>query len=117
MNPFAVPERAFVSRRPQDMRAGVDALAARVAAEGGDPADGSLWCFVGRDCRRMKMVRRVGDGWCLYSLRLDGARFRWAAGGDGEPALEFDRRELLFLLEGLERRSGKASPPAGDKVL
>ena len=99
------------------MRAGVDALVARVAAEGGDPADGSLWCFVSRDCSRMKMVRRGGDGWCLYSLRLDGARFRWAPGEGGEPALEFDRRELLYLLEGLERRSRRASPPAGNKVL
>lgn len=47
MNPFTTPDRLFISRRPQDMRAGIQQLASKVAADFGmDPTDGSLYCFV-----------------------------------------------------------------------
>ena len=58
MNPFTTPDRLFISRRPQDMRAGVQRLASVVVADfGEDPQDGALYCFVSRDCEKMKMLR------------------------------------------------------------
>lgn len=71
MNPFTTPDRLFISRRPQDMRAGVQRLASVVVADfGEDPQDGALYCFVSRDCEKMKMLRFDVNGWCLYYCRL-----------------------------------------------
>ena len=58
MNPFTTPDRILISRRPQDMRAGIQRLAAIVATDFGmDPTDGALYCFVSRDCLKMKLLR------------------------------------------------------------
>ena len=47
LNPFTTPDRILISRRPQDMRAGIQRLAAIVATDFGmDPTDGALYCFV-----------------------------------------------------------------------
>lgn len=101
MNPFAAPERVFVSCRPQDMRAGVFTLAERVSSElGMDPSDGSLYVFVSRDCRKCKMVRFADGAWCMWYVRPCEGTFRWSFGGGG-PCVEVQRRQLLWLLEGL----------------
>ena len=47
MNPFTTPDRILISRRPQDMRAGIQRLASIVTTDFGmDPTDGALYCFV-----------------------------------------------------------------------
>ena len=73
MSPFTTPDRLFVSRRPQDMRADIQRLASKVAADFGmDPTDGSLYCFVSRDCEKMKMLRFDVNGWCIDLYRFLG---------------------------------------------
>ena len=58
LNPYTTPDRLLISRRPQDMRAGIQRLAAIVTAEFGmDPADGALYCFVSRDCEFCLAIR------------------------------------------------------------
>ena len=58
MNPFTTPDRIYISRRPQDMRAGIQRLACVVTTDFGmDPTDGALYCFVSRDCEKMKLLR------------------------------------------------------------
>ena len=84
------------------MRAGVFSLAQSVAAElGRDPADGSLYVFVSRDCKKAKMLRFETSGWCLWYVRLVSGSFRWTFRPDGTPCLSVERRQLLWLLEGL----------------
>ena len=57
MNPFTTPDRLYISRRPQDMRAGIQRLASVVATDFSmDPADGSLYCFVSRDCLKTRLL-------------------------------------------------------------
>ena len=57
VNPFTTPDAIYISRRPQDMRAGIQRLAAAVAADFGcDPMDGALYCFVSRDCEKVYFV-------------------------------------------------------------
>ena len=103
MNPFTTPDRLLISKRPQDMRAGIQRLAAIVAAEFGmDPADGALYCFVSRDCEKMKLLRFETNGWCMYYCRLCEGGFRWAHSEEGDPVLQIERRHLLLLLEGLD---------------
>ena len=74
MNPFTTPDRLLISRRPQDMRAGIQRLAAIVTAEFGmDPTEGALYCFVSRDCEKMKLLRFETNGWCMLDwLHLTG---------------------------------------------
>lgn len=102
MNPFVVPERVLVCRRPQDMRAGIRRLAQVAAASGvGDAASGDLYVFVSRDRRRVKMIRHDGGAWCMWHVAADRGTFSWAFDEAGEPVAEFDRRGLLRLLEGV----------------
>ena len=113
MNPFTTPDRIFVSLRPQDMRAGIQRLAETVAAEfGRDPMDGALYVFVSRDCEKVKMLRFETSGWCMYYVRLLEGGFRWNHSGDpSAPLLTVERRQLLWLLEGLEFEQPKAPKP------
>ena len=113
MNPFTTPDRIFVSLRPQDMRAGLQRLASIVAAEfGRDPMDGALYAFVSRDCEKVKMLRFETNGWCMYYVRMLEGGFRWNHSGDpGAPLLTVERRQLLWLLEGLDMQQPKAPKP------
>ena len=84
------------------MRAGIQRLAEVVACEMGlDPMDGSLYVFVSRDCEKAKMLRFETAGWCMYYVRLLDGGFRWEHGDGGSLVLAAERRQLLFLLEGL----------------
>ena len=101
MNPFTTPDRILISTRPQDMRAGINRLCQVVVAElGCDPADGTLFVFVSRDCRKVKMLRFETSAWCMWYVTLATGTFSWEWGRDG-PCLVAERRQLLWLLEGL----------------
>ena len=119
MNPFTTPDRIFVSLRPQDMRAGIQRLASIVAAEfGRDPMDGALYVFVSRDCEKVKMLRFETNGWCMYYVRLAEGGFRWAHSADGEVSLQIERRQLIWLLDGIDPRQPAAPRPvAARRVL
>lgn len=102
MNPFVTPDRIYVCTRPQDMRAGIESLAATVSAwMGMEPADGSLYVFVSRDRRKLKMLRFETSAWCMWYVRLAKGALRWSWDREGA-SLEAERRQLLWLLEGLE---------------
>ena len=104
MNPFTTPDRVVISLQPQDMRAGIQRLASAVVADfGGDPQDGTLYCFVSSDCAKMKMLRFDVNGWCMYYVRLADGVFKWGHRPDcDDPALKFDRARLHLLLDGLD---------------
>lgn len=108
MNPFATPARVLVWPAPTDMRAGIGSLSAKVAASGADPADGSLYVFVSRDCTKLKMLRLGEGGWCLWYCRLCSGAFRWRHGRAGA-ALEIEPRQLGWLLECMETEQPKAA--------
>ena len=97
MNPFTTPDAIYISKRPQDMRAGIQRLASIVAADfGRDPMDGALYCFVSRDC----------------------GGFKWRHSESGELLPDIGRRQLLWLLEGLPAELPQAAAPvAAGKVL
>ena len=119
MNPFSNPPRIMVQTRPQDMRAGIQRLAAIVATDFGmDPTDGALYCFVSRDCLKMKLLRFATNGWCMYYVRLAEGGFRWAHSPDGSVALEIERRQLIWLLDGIDfEQPGAPKPVAARRVL
>ena len=76
MNPFLVPRRVLVKASPQDMRAGIERLAAVVASEfDADARDGSLYAFVSKDRRKVKMLAFEGSRACLWYVRSFQGRF------------------------------------------
>ena len=119
MNPFATPDRIFVSRGPQDMRAGIQRLAAKVAADfGGDPVDGALYCFVSRDLEKMKMLRFDVNGGCMSYCRLAEGCFKWEhRPDDGKPVRRVERRQLMWLLDGLSIGQDAPAPITAKVIL
>lgn len=111
MNPFNIPEKIYISRYPQDMRAGIPRLSCLIAAEFEcDPMDGSLYIFVSRDCEKIKMLQFNVNGWCLSYCRLLEGTFRWRHSND-ETLLEIEPRQLIWLLDGLDWNQEKAPKP------
>ena len=118
MNPFTTPDRLFISARPQDMRAGIQRLVASVTTDFGmDPADGALYCFVSRDCLKMKLLRFETNGWCMYYVRLAEGGFRWRHSDAGAPALQIERRQLIWLLDGIDFVQPNAPEPVAARVV
>ena len=119
MNPFATSDKIYVSKRPQDMRADIHRLSAIAAADfGSDPTGGALYCFVSRDCSKMKAVRFEDGGACLYYVRLSGGTFKWRFREDGDAALEVSHAQLMLLLSGLDASLLEPPEPiAGKKLL
>lgn len=111
MNPFVTPDAIFISPAPQDMRAGIHRLSSIVASEfGQDPTDGALYIFVSRNCSKAKMLRFDVNGWVMYYCTLSTGTFRWNH-SDEEVLLTIERRQLYWLLEGLEIEQSKAAKP------
>ncbi len=102
MNPFLVPKRVFVKASPQDMRAGIERLAAAVASEfDADARDGSVYAFVSKDRKKVKMVAFEGSQACLWYVRAFRGHFPISF---GEGLLEVDAARLLVFLKGAECR-------------
>ena len=119
MNPFTTPDRIYISRRPQDMRAGIQRLACVVTTDFGmDPTDGALYCFVSRDCLKAKLLRFDTNGFCMYYARLSAGTFRWEHSDDGEVSLRIERRQLIWLLDGIDPYQPTApGPVAANRVI
>lgn len=113
MNPFTTPDKIFISRYPHDMRAGIQRLASIVTTDFGmDPTDGALYVFVSRTADKAKMLRFETNGWCLYYCRLCEGAFKWSHNKDAaHPLLIIERRQLIWLLEGLEITQKSAPKP------
>ena len=104
------------------MRAGIQRLASIVSTDfGEDPQDGALYCFVSRDCLKMKMLRFDVNGWVLYYCYLAEGTFRWEHRPDyADSKLTFERRKLMWLLDGLAKaglREPQAPPPVTANII
>ena len=87
------------------MRRSFDGLSAMVRNDlGADPSDGSWFVFVNRRRTMLKVLAFDGDGWCIWSKRLESGRF---AGRDGAGRAELSRTALLALLEGKDIEAGR----------
>lgn len=98
MNPFATPAEIVAYDRPVDMRCGIDRLQQLVEAGlGRSPADGTLFVFVSRSRRMVKMLRYDGGAWCMWHVRPARGRVRWEFGDAA--SRELTRLGLLCLLD------------------
>ncbi len=93
--------RFWLYRKPTDMRKSFDGLAALVRhALGEDPLDGALYTFVNRRRTLMKVLYFEGDGYCVWSKRLERGQFqvRWEA----PEKLALDPTAWRFIVEGID---------------
>ena len=92
--------RIWLCTRPTDMRRSFDGLSAMVRNElGADPAGGHWFAFVNRRGTMLKVLAFDGDGYWIWSKRLEVGRF--AAPGVGEGGkVPLSRTALLALIEG-----------------
>lgn len=94
------------------MRAGIQRLASIVTTDlDHDPTDGALFVFVSRDCEKIKMLRFETNGWCMCYVRLCEGGFKWVHAERDLPLLKVERRQLLWLLEGMEMHPKNAPSP------
>ena len=66
----------------------------------------------------LKLLRFDTNGFCMYYARLAEGGFRWAHSEGGEPSLQVERRQLIWLLDGIDfEQPGAPRPVAGKVVL
>ena len=118
MNPFIVPAKIYISPSPQDMRAGIHRLSAKVVSEfGHDATDGNLYVFVSRDACKCKLLKFDINGWSMTYCTLSEGTFKWRFTQDSR-MLELEQRILYWLLDGLEINQKNAPKPiTGKKIL
>lgn len=64
--------RVYAYGEPADMRKSFDTLSAIVREQiKHDVLDGALYVFVGKDCRRAKVLFWDGTGLCVFAKRLE----------------------------------------------
>ena len=96
--------RLWLYRQPTDMRKSFDALAALVRhALGEDPLSGALFTFVNRRRTMMKVLYFEGDGYSIWSKRLERGQFqvRW----DTPQKVALDYSAWRFIVEGIDLTS------------
>lgn len=106
--------RVFAYGAPVDMRRGFNGLAAMVEQEiGHDLLRGDVYLFVGRSCRRAKVLYFDGTGLCLLAKRLEKGRFARPWARERGATVSLTLSELALFLEGGELLEKKMlAPPA-----
>lgn len=69
-----------------------------------------VFVFCNRSCNKIKLLYWDRNGFWLLYKRLERGRFRWPTRNAGQP-LAIDRRQLGWLLEGLEIGQPRALRP------
>lgn len=93
--------QVWLYRRPTDMRKSYDGLSAVVKqAMSANPLGGGLFVFVNRRKTQMKCLYFEGDGYCIWSKRLERGQFRVRF--EGENTARLDLGTLKLLTDGIE---------------
>lgn len=95
--------RLWLHQAPTDMRKSYDGLSALVRqALGEDPLSGDLFVFVNRRRTQMRVLYFAGDGYCLWSKRLERGQFQVSQHG-GKQRLDYTAWKLI--VDGIDLRS------------
>jgi transposase len=94
--------RIWLCLEPTDMRRSFDGLSAMVRNHlGENPTSGHWFVFINRRRTQMKLLAFEGDGYCVWSKRLEQGQFAgYSAAGTSKRAL--CHTEFLALLEGVD---------------
>lgn len=94
--------RYFIYGNGCDMRKGYDGLSGLVRNEfKKDPLLGDVFIFLSRTRNKIKLLHWQGDGFCIYSKRLEKGTFEIPKEKTMAASLEITPHQLQFILEGI----------------
>ncbi|MCP3882218.1 MAG: IS66 family insertion sequence element accessory protein TnpB [Sulfitobacter sp.] len=94
--------RIWLCLEPTDMRRSFDGLSAMVRNHlGENPISGHWFVFINRRHTQIKLLAFEGDGYCVWSKRLEQGQFA-ALSGEGSTKRALCHTEFLALLEGVD---------------
>lgn len=105
---FSNRYRYFVYGNGCDMRKGYDGLSGLVRNEfKRDPLSGDVFIFFSRTRNKIKLLHWQGDGFCIYSKRLEKGTFEILREKTTAPSIEINAHQLQFILDGIVLSSMK----------
>lgn len=100
--------RYFLYRHVCDMRKGYDGLSGLVRNElKKDPLLGDVFIFFCRHFRKVKVLHWQGDGFAIYSKRLEKGTFEQLKNQGASVSVEITAEQLRFILDGVQLSSVK----------
>jgi len=108
--------RVYLALGSTDMRKAINGLSILVESRLQlDPFSGHLFVFCNRRRNNLKILYWDRNGFCLWQKRLEKHAFRWPQ--TEKQILEIDRRQLIWLLEGLEFQQACAHGTLSYRIL
>lgn len=99
---FSDRYRYFVYAGSCDMRKGYDCLSGLVRNEfKKSPLTGDVFIFFSKHRNKIKLLHWKGDGFCIYSKRLEKGTFEFPKGIALHSAIEITPHQLQFILDGI----------------
>jgi transposase len=99
---FSNRYRYFIYGNGCDMRKGYDGLSGLVRNEfNKDPLLGDVFIFLSRTRNKIKLLHWQGDGFCIYSKRLEKGTFEIPKEKTISLSIEITPHQLQFILEGI----------------
>lgn len=94
--------RYFVYRSGCDMRKGYDGLSGLVRNEWKrSPLSGDVFIFFSKQRNKIKLLHWQGDGFVIYSKRLEQGTFELPKENSSCSAIEISAHQLQFILDGI----------------
>ena len=107
--------QVYLAPGATDLRKSIDGLSAIVSAVFEmDPFSEQWFAFCNRGRDKLKILRWDHNGFWLYYRRLEKGRFKWPVKTGA--ALSISRRQLQWLLDGLNIEQPKAHRPVPAKI-
>lgn len=89
-----------------DMRKGLDGLATLIQEHlKKDPFSGHLFVFRGKNASLLKILFWDGTGLCLFTKRIDRAKFMWPRTTEPGGTVMLTPAQLAMLIEGIDWRA------------
>ncbi len=105
---FSDRYRYFVYGRVCDMRKGFDGLSGLVRNEFiMDPLLGDVFVFLSRSRNRIKILHWQGDGFIIYSKRLEKGTFELPENKSVEKSVAINAQQLQLIMAGITLSSVK----------
>src|SRR5919206_2765429 len=105
---FSNRYRYFMYRSPCDMRKGYEGLSGLVRNEWkGNPLSGDVFIFLSRHRNKIKLLHWQGDGFVIYSKRLEKGTFEMTKENASAACIEISSEQLQFILSGIVLSSVK----------
>lgn len=99
---FSDRYRYFVYASGCDMRKGYDSLSGLVRNEfKKSPLSGDVFIFLSKHHNKIKLLHWSGDGFCIYSKRLEKGTFEIPKEKVANAIIEITPHQLQFILDGI----------------